>query len=285
MASFAERRYIIMGIHELHNRFYEILILLDKICREGHVRYFLDGGTELGAIRDNDFIPWDDDMDIGILFEDYPAFREVMKKNLPEYMHLIEPHDFSPMFYDFTIRIVDERGLLNNETEESLAYKNYQNFVGVDVFLYCGLPKSLLGKKLYFFCYKALYGMGMCYRYNIEWEKHSCLQNIIIKLLCVMGRIYSGKSPDRIIKIHNQLISKFDANRTGYRCSGNGSIEKRYENILLNQWFEGNNYAYIRDRMFPVISGYKEKLTVKYGDYMIPELDSKKYVTHLRDKY
>ena len=55
----------------LQERLYEILVYFDKFCEEHGLKYSLAEGTCLGAIRDKDFIPWDDDLDVGMLREDY----------------------------------------------------------------------------------------------------------------------------------------------------------------------------------------------------------------------
>ena len=57
----------------------EILKKIDAICREHDIRYFLAGGTLLGAIRSGCSIPWDDDLDIGMLRDDFEKFRKVSK--------------------------------------------------------------------------------------------------------------------------------------------------------------------------------------------------------------
>ena len=52
----------------------DILRDIDKVCREHGIRYFLDSGTLLGAVRHGGFIPWDDDVDLGMPRHDYERF-------------------------------------------------------------------------------------------------------------------------------------------------------------------------------------------------------------------
>ena len=61
---------------------------LNQIESESAARYFLDAGTELGAVREGDFIPWDDDIDIAMRLEDLPRFSEACQKELPDDLYL-----------------------------------------------------------------------------------------------------------------------------------------------------------------------------------------------------
>ena len=56
---------------------------IDEICKRNDIPYFLNGGSALGAVRHKGFIPWDDDFDIGMMYEDYIRFISVLKKELP----------------------------------------------------------------------------------------------------------------------------------------------------------------------------------------------------------
>lgn len=59
-----------------------ILNEINRVCANNNIKYFLVGGSLLGAIRHNNIIPWDDDMDIGLLRSDYDKFVKICDKEL-----------------------------------------------------------------------------------------------------------------------------------------------------------------------------------------------------------
>ena len=65
-------------------RMLDILVEVDRICRERGIAYWMDAGTLLGAVRHGGFIPWDDDLDICINKKDYKRFKQAMLEELPE---------------------------------------------------------------------------------------------------------------------------------------------------------------------------------------------------------
>ena len=98
----------------VHGANLKILKEIDRICRKYNIKYMLDAGTLIGAVRHNGFIPWDDDADVAFTRNQYDAFMKVVKRELPEGLELLEPDSFrgGKGFYDFTARIIYKNCLL-----------------------------------------------------------------------------------------------------------------------------------------------------------------------------
>lgn len=67
----------------------EIYKYFSDVCRKNEINYFAVGGTNIGAVRHNGFIPWDDDMDIGLLRKDYDKLIRILKDNIDERYEVI----------------------------------------------------------------------------------------------------------------------------------------------------------------------------------------------------
>lgn len=66
----------------------KMMLIFDKLCKENDYQYWLDFGNLLGAVRHGGFIPWDDDVDLGMIRDDYEKFIEKYKDGIPEYENL-----------------------------------------------------------------------------------------------------------------------------------------------------------------------------------------------------
>ncbi len=69
-------------IEEVQKKLLLILIEVDRICRKHHIKYSLEGGTLLGAIKYKGFVPWDDDIDIVMERKEYERFLKVCRSEL-----------------------------------------------------------------------------------------------------------------------------------------------------------------------------------------------------------
>lgn len=79
----------------------DIMMQIDALCRREGLTYFLHSGTCLGAVRHGGFIPWDDDIDIGMPLADYRRFLEIAPELLPEgySVHTLHNTPNYPMFF------------------------------------------------------------------------------------------------------------------------------------------------------------------------------------------
>ncbi len=69
----------------------QILSDITKVCEENDIEYFIIGGTALGAIRHTGFIPWDDDIDIGMTRSNYNKFIKIAPEKLPPHLFVQNP--------------------------------------------------------------------------------------------------------------------------------------------------------------------------------------------------
>ena len=109
----------------------EMVCVLDQICRKHGIPYFLYGGTLLGAIRHNGFIPWDDDLDVGLMRSDYLRLMEVLPRELPPHIAL-QTNDTDPNYFYFFAKLRHRASLLEEECPYDQVFR--ERGVYIDIF-------------------------------------------------------------------------------------------------------------------------------------------------------
>lgn len=106
---------------------------IDRICKKHNIRYFANYGTFLGTLRHGGFVPWDDDLDLCMLREDYVRFREVADAELPE-QYRIHDYERQKDHWFFIVRVVN-REHISFAPEDLNKNHNYPWLAGVDIFI------------------------------------------------------------------------------------------------------------------------------------------------------
>lgn len=105
-------------LDELKDRQIAILDVVDAFCRENNINYWLDSGTLLGAIRHGGYIPWDDDIDIGMLRPDYDRFLAMFNKLNKQYQVFSVENDIN-FPYPFG-KVLDTHTVLYEPNEQGV---------------------------------------------------------------------------------------------------------------------------------------------------------------------
>ncbi len=103
-------------------RMLDILVVLDRICKKYKIRYWLDYGTLLGAVRHGGFIPWDDDLDVSMMRKDYIRLMKILPKELPN--NLVLQTQRSDKYYPLAFAKIRDKNSYMEEIERHAKSKD-----------------------------------------------------------------------------------------------------------------------------------------------------------------
>ena len=134
-----------MTLQEVQHVEKDLLRLVDAFCRQKNLRYWVCGGTLLGAMRHRGFIPWDDDVDIFMPWEDYCRFLREFTGT--EHCRLVEPSACDRRDYiELFAKVIDGRTIVG----EKSGFLRKVHPAGIDVFPLIGLPEDARERLLFF---------------------------------------------------------------------------------------------------------------------------------------
>lgn len=241
----------------------EMLQEINRVCRKFHIQYCISAGTQLGAVRHQGFIPWDDDADIAFLRPEYEKFRKVCETDLDKERFYFQDYRNTPGYrwgYGKLRRKGTEFVRLRQE------HMPYEQGIFVDIMPYDNVPDEYIRRKFHNFkCF--LY--RKCFWAPLGKQQSTGLQKIAYQLL--------DKVPDEMLYVSfGKLIEKCNKKETKririftFPVPGkeHGYLKSCFVDLIPTK-FENVELMGMRD--------YDIYLSYKYGDYMsLPPIEKRK---------
>lgn len=261
----------IIEVQELRKIQMEIMSEVHRFCQEHNIKYFLWGGSLLGAIRHNGYIPWDDDIDIAMPREDYEYFCEnfgnerykvVCCKNDKNYFL-----PFAKAYDSLTIK------------DEAIHYVSKKRYgIDVDIFPIDKIGNHEEVKKTERKRLRCIKRLALS---NFKFQKSKSfartMARILKNMLCVIGRFFGILNANREANKINRIVQSFDGGLDDLMLYADSNIEKPF--YMKKAWCENIRAKAFEHLELNCTEGYDQILTQAYGDYMTPPPENKR-VTH-----
>ena len=239
----------------------ELSILEDvkKVCEENGLTYFAIGGTNLGALRHNGFIPWDDDIDIAMMRDDYNKFLEIAPSKLPESL-VVQHFSTDPNAAVYFIK-VRRKGTLFVEPGRKHTKMNHGVFIDIMPFDYVTTDEKELKK----------YRRGARFWKELYISKNVAVITANCKpIIKILGTIYRCVSHILLIPVSKKwLFDKYDQHIQKYNSEVSELISSRGEEA--NEW-PYNDVFPVRAHPFEnteimVPKNAEKVLEIQFGDW------------------
>ena len=235
---------------------FDILKTVTEICDQNGITYFLVCGSALGAAKYGGFIPWDDDVDVGMYREDYERFCEIAPAQLPS-CYFLQTYRSDPHFPMIFAKVRDARTTF---IEKSASELDIHHGVYIDVFPLDGYPigereAALLERR------KRIYHLQLAcaFRFN---ERQSWKSKCFFRMERLLG---FHKNTDRTAEKYERLISRYPIADSELICN-HGNWQGKLE--YAPKWHYGEGaWAIFEGLRVRIPEHYDAYLTQKYGDW------------------
>ncbi len=250
----------------------EILSVFDRICRSLDIPYFLVCGSALGAAKYEGFIPWDDDLDVGMLRADYERFLKEAPALLPEHLFL-QSAETDPAFPQIYAKLRDSR---TTYREKSTAHLAMHHGIFIDLFPLDGYPNGRLASAL-LEIRKRIYSAMLLSATEFPRKGRA-------KLVCRVLRFFGcHRRTRKTVRRYTRMIAKYAPETSRLICN-HGNWQGRIEYAPRTQYRDGTDAVFETLRV-KIPKDFDAYLTQKYGDWRSDPPQKEQTGHHLCDVY
>lgn len=240
-------------------------------CQKHDLHYYFTGGALIGVMRHSGFIPWDDDIDIGMPRSDFDRFHTLIKKEMPEGFGICDRYT-DPKWHFAMSQFIDMR----SEIVIDLAKESRTAHIWIDVFPLDGLPEE--GTVRWFRVKKILMYRYLIQIANIDTQVdvHRDRPWYEKKVLDLCKALHIGRSwdTDHLLDCLEKNLRKTDF--YGAKFCGNLLGRYREREVVPTEWFGNAVYGSFEGRQVKIPAESHRILTALYGDYMkLPPIEAR----------
>ncbi|MGU8942633.1 LicD family protein [Clostridium perfringens] len=254
---------------------YNILEDFDGVCKKLNIRYTLAYGTLLGAVRHKGFIPWDDDIDVAMLREDYDIFLEKGQELLKE-NYFLQTYETDKNYLGNFAKIRDMSTNLIEYTTQSL---NSKSGIYIDIFPIERVCSNKIINKLDILLYSIIYIVKNSATIELAYNSKSKIKKILHLILFPLAKIIGVQRLNRIetyIKAKNSNIKNRNKNNNVYVMDPKPFKFNNSLSISVEKFLEFTEIEFEKGK-FQTIMDYDLFLNKCYGEYMkLPPIEEQK---------
>ncbi len=256
-----------LSADEIKKILVEILVVVDRFCRENKLIYFLTGGTLLGAVRHKGFIPWDDDIDIAMPRESYERLLRTFNRNRKDHYRIIDVSNTKNYYLQFA-KVIDNQTVWHEEFAKAIDIGVYVDIFPLDYIGSDYAKAKALNKQTEF--YRKLLRAKVYGWYGTrKWYRN----------LMAMSFSVLPISTKTIIKKIDKLSRSYEKDSNSKYAAVMVFMAYGEREIMESKWFSKIIELPFENHTFCAPAEYDSVLESLYGDYMeLPPL--KKRVTH-----
>lgn len=245
----------------------EVLLEIDRICKKNNLTWFAGWGTLLGAVRHNGFIPWDDDIDILMMRDDYDKFIKLLPSELDkefDYLH----HSVTKEYKEYFLRILNSREIRIDE-QWLRRFHNCPYIVGIDIFPLDSLSDDLEEREFQRQVIDIIYSaVSVVEDKKIFEEKEECRDMISnIENMLNISLDWNLNSKNQLWALCDKVCAAYNDIHTNSITDWSDSLEKSKLQEYDRSWFDSVVYKKFENIDMPVPCGYDKLLTKIYGDW------------------
>ena len=244
-------------LNVLQDYVYSIFVEFDRICRKHNIKYTMEGGTLMGAVKYQGFVPWDDDIDIVMVRAEYERFLKIAPEELDSKFFLQSYNNVSEFPLNYAKLCLNGTEIYDYDYTH---LKNMHHGIFMDIFPI----DNVVPEKLHKHCSRVGLFTG-ARKTKLKTIKPRGIRKLIYGTLALLPM-------KTLINLVDKSCKRYNNKNTGYIyevCNSNRSFKP-----LKSEMYSSLTELRFRDKEFLAVSNYDDFLKSRFGENYMNELPS-----------